>query len=417
MGNVNTEESVAGERSAAPRPGRDGARHDTDTSTTAPSPSCSPVADADDARRSATSRSSSPARPTRRDDDVAVASIDTRREPHRARRPARYLTSDELRWAGETRSARSPTAFASKVVGQARLQETLLIALLTGGHVLLESVPGLAKTTAAQTIAQAVGGSVPPHPVHARPAAERHRRHAGLQPGSPAPSRPSSVRCTPTSCCSTRSTAAAPRPSRRCSRRCRSGRPRSATRATRCPTRSSSSPPRTPSSRRAPTRCPRRRWTGSCSRTSSTTRRRRRRPRCCGASTPASSSRASEPGRRHRRRQAPAGARRARLRRPGHRQLHRRHRLRHAPPARLHRAAPGRATSTSAPARARASPSRAAARARALIDGRNHVVPDDVKALTHRVLRHRVTLGFEAAADEVPVESIIDAMVGGIRTP
>ena len=31
-----------------------------------------------------------------------------------------------------------------------------------------------------------------------------------------------------------------------------------------------------------------------------------------------------------------------------------------------------------------------AARARALIDGRNHVVPDDVKALTHRVLRHRV---------------------------
>ena len=58
-----------------------------------------------------------------------------------------------------------------------------------------------------------------------------------------------------------------------------------------------------------------------------------------------------------------------------------------------------------------------AARARALIDGRNHVVPDDVKALTHRVLRHRVTLGFEAAADEVAVEAIIDAMVNGIRTP
>ena len=58
-----------------------------------------------------------------------------------------------------------------------------------------------------------------------------------------------------------------------------------------------------------------------------------------------------------------------------------------------------------------------AARARALIDGRNHVVPDDVKALAHRVLRHRVILGFEAAADEVPVEQVIDAMVGGIRTP
>jgi MoxR-like ATPase len=59
----------------------------------------------------------------------------------------------------------------------------------------------------------------------------------------------------------------------------------------------------------------------------------------------------------------------------------------------------------------------AASRARALIDGRNHVVPDDVKALIHRVLRHRVTLGFEAAADDVAVETVVDAMVSGIRTP
>ncbi|HET7399339.1 MAG TPA: AAA family ATPase [Intrasporangium sp.] len=58
-----------------------------------------------------------------------------------------------------------------------------------------------------------------------------------------------------------------------------------------------------------------------------------------------------------------------------------------------------------------------AARARALVAGRNHVVPDDVKALAHRVLRHRVILGFEAAADEVPVERVIDAMLAGIRTP
>ena len=46
--------------------------------------------------------------------------------------------------------------FEAQVVGQARLRETLLIALLTGGHVLLESVPGLAKTTAAQAIAESV---------------------------------------------------------------------------------------------------------------------------------------------------------------------------------------------------------------------------------------------------------------------
>ena len=50
-------------------------------------------------------------------------------------------------------------AFAAKVVGQSSLKRSLLIGLLTGGHVLLESVPGLAKTTAAQAISDAVNGS------------------------------------------------------------------------------------------------------------------------------------------------------------------------------------------------------------------------------------------------------------------
>jgi MoxR-like ATPase len=49
--------------------------------------------------------------------------------------------------------------FDEKVVGQSGLRTSLLVALLTGGHVLLESVPGLAKTTAAESIADAVGGS------------------------------------------------------------------------------------------------------------------------------------------------------------------------------------------------------------------------------------------------------------------
>jgi MoxR-like ATPase len=49
-------------------------------------------------------------------------------------------------------------AFAAKVVGQDNLRETLLIGLLSGGHILLESVPGLAKTTAARVIAEAVDG-------------------------------------------------------------------------------------------------------------------------------------------------------------------------------------------------------------------------------------------------------------------
>jgi MoxR-like ATPase len=44
-------------------------------------------------------------------------------------------------------------------VGQAELTHGLLIALLTGGHVLLEGLPGLAKTLAVSSLAGAVHGS------------------------------------------------------------------------------------------------------------------------------------------------------------------------------------------------------------------------------------------------------------------
>ncbi len=43
------------------------------------------------------------------------------------------------------------------LVGQERLVDDLLIALMSGGHILLEGVPGLAKTTAIQTLAKALG--------------------------------------------------------------------------------------------------------------------------------------------------------------------------------------------------------------------------------------------------------------------
>ncbi len=45
------------------------------------------------------------------------------------------------------------------IVGQDRTVERLLICLLSRGHALLEGVPGLAKTLAAETIARVVGGS------------------------------------------------------------------------------------------------------------------------------------------------------------------------------------------------------------------------------------------------------------------
>jgi MoxR-like ATPase len=45
------------------------------------------------------------------------------------------------------------------IVGQDAMLERVLVALLTGGHVLLEGVPGLAKTLTIKTLAEVVGGS------------------------------------------------------------------------------------------------------------------------------------------------------------------------------------------------------------------------------------------------------------------
>ena len=46
---------------------------------------------------------------------------------------------------------------ATVLVGQEELIEGLTLATLTGGHVLLEGVPGIAKTTAANLFARATG--------------------------------------------------------------------------------------------------------------------------------------------------------------------------------------------------------------------------------------------------------------------
>lgn len=69
-----------------------------------------------------------------------------------------YLTDDELKHSKELLD-RIQKIFSERVVGQENLRETLIVGLLAQGHILMESVPGLAKTTAAQTIAQAISGS------------------------------------------------------------------------------------------------------------------------------------------------------------------------------------------------------------------------------------------------------------------
>ena len=48
--------------------------------------------------------------------------------------------------------------FDTKVVGQKWLRQSLIAAIIADGHILIESVPGLAKTTAAKAISDAVDG-------------------------------------------------------------------------------------------------------------------------------------------------------------------------------------------------------------------------------------------------------------------
>src|ERR671925_1476970 len=51
------------------------------------------------------------------------------------------------------------TQVGRRVVGQEYMVERLLIGLLTGGHVLLEGVPGLAKTLTVRTLAETISTS------------------------------------------------------------------------------------------------------------------------------------------------------------------------------------------------------------------------------------------------------------------
>lgn len=56
-------------------------------------------------------------------------------------------------------------------------------------------------------------------------------------------------------------------------------------------------------------------------------------------------------------------------------------------------------------------------KAMAIMCCRNYVIPEDVKALIHSVLRHRITLNYAAVADNISQETIIDAILGAIQTP
>jgi MoxR-like ATPase len=58
-----------------------------------------------------------------------------------------------------------------------------------------------------------------------------------------------------------------------------------------------------------------------------------------------------------------------------------------------------------------------AAKAHAFIAGRGYVIPQDIKDLAHDILRHRLLLSYEAEAEGVTAEQIIDALLAKIIVP
>src|SRR5579859_684266 len=66
-------------------------------------------------------------------------------------RASREMVTENSTWIGPLREE-----MGRVIVGQKHLLDRLLIALLTNGHVLLEGVPGLAKTLALKTLANCI---------------------------------------------------------------------------------------------------------------------------------------------------------------------------------------------------------------------------------------------------------------------
>ena len=84
-----------------------------------------------------------------------------------------------------TRAAEIRQEIKKVIVGQEAVVEKTLIALLAGGHVILEGVPGLAKTLFAPRAGGQPAGQLPAHPVHSRPHALGLDRNQRFPAGYP----------------------------------------------------------------------------------------------------------------------------------------------------------------------------------------------------------------------------------------
>jgi MoxR-like ATPase len=57
------------------------------------------------------------------------------------------------------------------------------------------------------------------------------------------------------------------------------------------------------------------------------------------------------------------------------------------------------------------------AQVRALLDGRFNVAVDDLRALAHPTLRHRVLLNFEGQAEGMTADAVVDAVLQAVPVP
>ena len=58
-----------------------------------------------------------------------------------------------------------------------------------------------------------------------------------------------------------------------------------------------------------------------------------------------------------------------------------------------------------------------AARAYAFICGRGYVIPEDVRAVCPQVLRHRIGLSYEAEAENITADQIIEQVINAVIVP
>ncbi len=57
------------------------------------------------------------------------------------------------------------------------------------------------------------------------------------------------------------------------------------------------------------------------------------------------------------------------------------------------------------------------AKIEALFDGREFVIPEDVKAVAHDVLRHRIILTYEAESEELSTDNVVEEILGSVDVP